>query len=409
MMSDNLFIILVLMTGAVIVLNLLVKSGLRRINLPPLVGYLCIGFGLGCLQNVGGVPGTPMDEIFTFLGKAGLVALLFRVGLESDLGALLHQLREASIVWWVNFSFSGILGYGCAYYLLGLPMIASLVVATAFTATSVGVSVAVWQDNGALSSPDGQLLIDVAELDDISAVVLMALLFALLPDLKQGASESGWAPALARQTAFFLVKLIGFGTLCYLFSRFVERRMTAFFRSLESRPDPMLSIVGIGFVIAALAAWFGFSLAIGAFFAGLVFSRDPQAVKMESSFLPVYDLLSPFFFIVIGLHIDPGVLRVAAGLGVVLALAAVVSKLASAGLPVFFTRGGRSALLIGASMVPRAEISMVIMENARALGDWAVTAPVFAAMVCVTLVTCVAGPLVVQSMLTRGLHQAKVK
>ena len=59
----------------------------------------------------------------------------------------------------------------------------------------------------------------------------------------------------------------------------------------------MLLVAGIGFVVAASAELLGFSLAVGAMFAGLVFSRDPEAVKMDACFSPLYELFAPFFFI----------------------------------------------------------------------------------------------------------------
>ena len=59
-------------------------------------------------------------------------------------------------------------------------LVPSLFVATAFTATSVGVSVEVWREKRTLNSRNGELLVDVAELDDITGVILMAILFALL-------------------------------------------------------------------------------------------------------------------------------------------------------------------------------------------------------------------------------------
>jgi Kef-type K+ transport system membrane component KefB len=49
------------------------------------------------------------------------------------------------------------------------------------TATSVGVGVAVWREEGSLDSKRGQLFLDVAELDDISGILLMAVLFAVAP------------------------------------------------------------------------------------------------------------------------------------------------------------------------------------------------------------------------------------
>ncbi|MFZ7110278.1 MAG: cation:proton antiporter [Desulfatiglandales bacterium] len=68
--------------------------------------------------------------------------------------------------------------------------ITSLIVTTALTATSVGISFSVWEDEGALQSSNGELLIDIAELDDISAVVLMALLFSILPLLQNDCPSS---------------------------------------------------------------------------------------------------------------------------------------------------------------------------------------------------------------------------
>jgi Kef-type K+ transport system membrane component KefB len=59
-------------------------------------------------------------------------------------------------------------------------------------------------------------------------------------------------------------------------------------------------VAGISFLIAALAGLLGFSVAIGAFFAGLVFSRDPDSVKLDGLFDTFYEIFVPFFFIGIG-------------------------------------------------------------------------------------------------------------
>jgi Kef-type K+ transport system membrane component KefB len=64
----------------------------------------------------------------------------------------------------------------------------------------------------------------------------------------------------------------------------------------------------------------GFAIAIGAFFAGLVFGRDPQGVHLEASFSSIYDLFTPFFFVGIDLHIDPATLTTALGLAAPLLL-----------------------------------------------------------------------------------------
>ncbi|MGB5984107.1 MAG: cation:proton antiporter, partial [Desulfobacterales bacterium] len=311
--------LVLLLVGALTAAALWLKSGLEHLGLPALIGFLLLGLTVRCANAGLGLFGAGDLAIIKFLGQAGLVTLLFRVGLESNLRGLLKQLRSASLIWTADVALSGLLGYASAFYLLNLGLTSSLVVATAFTATSVGISVAVWQEMEAINSPAGELLIDIAELDDISAILLMALLFAVLPQLSAQGLSAATVPLIAGQVALFLLKFAGFGLLCFLFSLYVEKPISRYFRELESAPDPMLSIAALAFVIAALAERLGFSTAIGAFFAGLIFSRDPETVKMESSFMPIYDFFSPFFFITIGLQLDPAALMAALGPGLLLA------------------------------------------------------------------------------------------
>lgn len=392
----------VLVFGALTVVAMLLKSGLGRIGLPSLIGFLALGLALRVADEAWGIFSETDRVILSFAGKAGLVTLLFRVGLESNLKGLLKQLRKASSIWMADVAVSGAVGYATAYYLLGMETITSLVVATAFTATSVGISVAVWQEMNALRSRNGELLIDIAELDDISAVILMALLFTVLPQLEgSGGPATVAIIPLAGQVGLFLLKLIGFGAFCFLFSRYVEKPVTHFFEKLETSPDPMLTVAGIGFMIAAMADSAGFSMAIGAFFAGLIFSRDPDTVKMEASFMPIYDFFSPFFFIGIGLNMDPTAMDTALAMGAVLAVAAIGGKFLADGLPVYFLEGRRAALLIGSSMIPRAEITMVIMQRGQAMGAAVVPAQVFNAMIVVSALTCLLAPFSVRSLLRR--------
>ena len=213
------------MIGTLIVLNMLIKSWLEQIRVPSLVGFLLIGVFIRLFEDQYGIISPAGNEIFELFAKIGLITLLFRVGLESDLQGLLKQLRSASLVWIGDVVLSGLFGFIAAYYVLGVPWVTGIIVATAFTATSVGISVAVWEEANALNAPNGELLIDIAELDDISAVVLMALLFALLPHLSQD-TGSGVYLLMGKTVGIFLLKIFGFGLLCFLFSRFVEKPMT---------------------------------------------------------------------------------------------------------------------------------------------------------------------------------------
>ncbi|WP_027369400.1 cation:proton antiporter [Desulfovermiculus halophilus] len=390
---------LILFTGAVVVTTMLVKGSLERTAVPPLVGYLLLGVGLSWVSDVWPLF-AEAGQTIGFFGQLGLVALLFRVGLKSDITVLVRQLRNASLAWILNVVLAGVLGYYLTASVLGYGLVSGLIVGAAFTATSVGVSVKVWEEKDALNSKNGALLVDLAELDDVSAVVLMALVFTLVPLLQNGGAVS-FVSALGTAGLGFVLKMAVFGALCYLFAVFWERPLTSFLQSVESRPDSTLTIVGFGFVVAALAGMLGFSLAIGAFFAGLVFSRDPKCISIDDAFVPLYDFFSPFFFVSIGYQLQLGAIVPGLEMGLVLAVAAVGVKVAANGLPVAMLSDVQSGTLVGMSMVPRAEISLVIMQKGMQLGDWAVDQALFGAMVTVSAITCLVSPMLVRFLLTR--------
>ena len=91
----------------------------------------------------------------------------------------------------------------------------------------------------------------------------------------------------------------------------------------------------------------------------------------------------------------------AMGMGLILAAVAIAAKVLANAIPLSLVRGGHSGLLIGTSMVPRAEIALVIMQKGMHLGDWAVDQKLFGAMVVVSAVTCLMSPVVVRMLLNR--------
>jgi Kef-type K+ transport system membrane component KefB len=394
--------LLVCLFGLLIVLAILIKGVLERIGLPPLVGYLLLGLGLRLLDDRFALLGEGGQEVIDFLAKIGVAVLLFRVGLESDLGGLVGQLRRACLIWIFNILGSGAIGFVVTRWLLGQDLIPSLIVAVAMTATSVGIPTRIWRNRKALDTPHGELFLDVAELDDLSGVVLMGLLFAVLPALKEESAHSSGALVLAgKELGLFAIKLVVFAGLCYLFSRYIEKRYTGFFRQLESSPDPMLVVAGTGLVVAAAAGLMGFSIAIGAFFAGLVFSRDPQKVRVDANFDSLYELFSPFFFIGIAVAIAPSSLVGGLGLGSVLLVAAVVGKIVSTTGPAWLICSRSEAVVLGVSMIPRAEITMVILQRGDSLGRWAMPQDLYSGMILVAAATCMLSPPVLRWLLDR--------
>ena len=390
----------VLLVGGLIGVSLLLKSLLYRVRIPGLVGWICLGLLCRIVDLRWSILTEPRLEILDFLSYLGVAALLFRIGLESDFGKLLGELRPATIVWAANVVLSGAVGFAASYFLLGLNAIQSLLLGVALTATSVGVTVTTWREAHMLDTREGHLLLDVAELDDASSILLMGFIFALLPALNgsgAGAPVKGFTTA----TLSFLGRMAALAGVCLLFARYAERPLMRFVAKQEDEPDQALTVASVGLIVAAVAALMGFSLALGAFFAGLAFSRDPRAIKLDASFKSVYELFGPFFFIGIGLSFSPEVGSRMLVPAVVLLLAAIVGKVAGTSVPAAATANWPHGLVLGISMVPRAEITMVILERGRAAGSVLLPPKVFSAMVVVSLLTCILAPITTLGLLKR--------
>ena len=146
------------------------------------------------------------NNTFAVLAQLGIAALLFRVGLKSHTQALLAKLPDASLIWIGDVLTNLLLGFLVSRYVLALPLETSLVIATAFSATSVAVSITVWDEMHKLNTSNGQLLVDVAELDDLSGVLLLAILLAIIPVL-QG-NEAALLPSVGVTMLVVLLKLV---------------------------------------------------------------------------------------------------------------------------------------------------------------------------------------------------------
>ncbi|MEL7010793.1 MAG: cation:proton antiporter [Cyanobacteria bacterium J06648_1] len=404
--AEALLLFIVLLVGITIIVGILIKAGLERVGIPALVGYLLLGVIVNSINGQIYFLVPSVREVYAFLAELGIISLLFRVGLESNLAGLIRQLPRASFILLGNLACSGILGFLAASKLLNLELIPSLFISIAMMATSVGISVSVWQEAKVLDTDNGELLVDIAEMDDIAAIALMSLFFAIIPVLN-GDVEGNILPVFVRTVFPFVLKVSIFATFCLVLFRYLEQPMTRWFERLEPAPDPMLMVAGTAFIIAALAGLMGFSVAVGAFFAGLAFCRDPDAINFDASFGTLYDFFVPFFFINIGLQLEVRSVDTSLKLVLVLLLVAIVGKVIGTGLPAILTTDRNTALLLSISMIPRAEIAMIIMERGRQLGDWAVSPQIFTSMVIVSAITCAGSPLLLRPLLQKTLYSCR--
>jgi len=397
MQSDYLILITL---GVLIILSPFVKSLMQRIGVPAPVGYIALGFLVSILDQQWRFITSAFENAFLVLAQLGVVGLLFRVGLKSHTKALLRKLPDASFIWLGDVLTNLLAGFLVSHYVLALTFETSLVVATAFSATSVAVSVSVWEELKLLNSGKGVLLVDVAELDDLSRVLLLAMLLALIPVLQSG---DGDLLSVAGATAVsMLLKLALFVVGCYLFAHYLEEDFTRLNREMEGSDTALsITILGTGLAIAALAGLLGFSLAIGALFAGLAFSRDPKAVRTDAKFAYFYEFFTPFFFIHIGMQVDPAAFFSSIEMGLLLFIVAALGKVIGVAGPALLSLGKTDAMILGVSMIPRAEIALVVVYQCHQLSGNIVPEDVYAGMVVVSILTSTVAPPILRSLLAK--------
>jgi hypothetical protein len=152
---------------------------------------------------------------------------------------------------------------------------------------------------------------------------------------------------------------------------------------------------------AAAAQAAGLALIIGAYTVGLAFSRVPAAPAMRDAVRPVYHLLVPIFFVVMGTLVDFRAMAPVFLFGATLTLLAIVGKTLGCGLvalAVGFNRLG--ALRVGIGMLPRGEVALIVAGVGLSSG--AIAADLFGVAVMMTIVTTLLAPPLLVPAFRRG-------
>jgi len=352
----------------------------ERLGQPPVLGELIGGMlaGAGWFHWL-----RPHDVTLHALAEIGAILLLFEVGLESDLGALL---RVGPAALWV--AVAGVvlpfgLGYGVAA-LFGLPKLAALFVGAALTATSVGITARVFGDLGVLSRRESRIVLGAAVADDVIGLIILAVISGLAG---KGSLSLGEIAGVIGVAFAFLVGSILIGQRCAAPMLHAARRM-------RSRGTLCSAAIAFCFALSALAALAGLAPIVGAFAAGLVLARTEHRVPIEPLVKPLADLFIPVFFVMMGAATDLSVLspatpdgRAALGLGAALAVVAVIGKVIGG-----LTCPGRGIdrWVVGIAMIPRGEVGLIFAGLGRQQGI--LTPSLYAAVLAVVLVSTLVTP-----------------
>jgi Kef-type K+ transport system membrane component KefB len=118
-------------------------------------------------------------EIIEVLSEIGVIILLFEIGLESDLGELLRVGPQAAAVAVIGVAVPFAAGTLGLLYLFHVPVIPAIFAGAALTATSIGITARVLAELQKLTSPEGQVILGAAVLDDVLGIIILAVVASL--------------------------------------------------------------------------------------------------------------------------------------------------------------------------------------------------------------------------------------
>ena len=395
---------LVLQIGIILFAVRLGGRLVKKIGVPPVLGELLAGVAIGpyALGSIA-LPGFPhgifplgegslavSTELYAFATVASII-LLFASGLETDLGLFLRYSVAGGVIGIGGAVISFAAGAFCGVALLHAPFMdpRCLFLGILSTATSVGITARILSDQKKMDSPEGVTILAAAVFDDVLGIIMLAVVLGIVA-LVSGHSGGGIsARAILAIAGKAFGIWLGFTALGLVFSR----QIAAFLKIFKHSFDFSVLALGIALILAGLFEQQGLAMIIGAYIAGLSLSKTDIAAVIQERIHGLYEFFVPLFFAVMGMMVNVREIASAPVLifGAVYTVAAILAKIIGCGGPALLLGfNGKGAFRIGAGMVPRGEVALIIAGIGLASG--ALNNQLFSVIIVMTLVTTLAAP-----------------
>ncbi|MBN6775333.1 cation:proton antiporter [Pseudomonas granadensis] len=270
--------------------SLVVIALFRRLRLPPVLGYLCVGL----LVGPSAFDWVNESEHLPDVAELGVVFLLFSLGLEFSLSKMI-ALRQVVFRLGSQQVLISTALLGLLLILLGMPVTPALLLGAGLSLSSTAIVTKELGSLGEVFSSHGQNAVGVLLFQDVVAVLLLTLI-----PVFAGSSERAWYWALPLTLGKTVVLFVGL----LLASRWLLPRL--FHEVAASRSAELFVLLAL--VIVLLTAWLthllGLSPALGAFLAGMLLGESHYRHQIEADIRPFRDILLGVFFVSIGMLID---------------------------------------------------------------------------------------------------------
>jgi len=317
--------------------------------------------------------------LIAFMGRIGVLFLLFYLGLEFSVTRLIKSGRSIAVGGsiYIGINFTAGLLYA---YLAGLPLKEVLVVAGIITISSSAIVAKVLFDLRRTANPETELILGIIMFEDVFLAIYLSLVSGIV---LSGATSVGGVLTSATLALAFILGLIVLGRLA---TPLLNRALR-----ISSNEVFVLVVFASLFLLAGLGETIHVAEAIGALLLGMILAETEHGQRIEHLIVPFRDFFGALFFFGFGLTIDPFALGGAVWLALGAVLLTIIGNVLAGML------AGRSAglspsgsLNIGLTIVSRGEFSIILANLAKAGGLLPLLQP-FAALY--VLILAIIGPL----------------
>jgi len=396
---------------AVALILLVAKLGghlFESFKMPAVLGELVGGIALGNLTLVG-------LDVFEFLrhqpaldilAEIGIIFLLFSIGLESELRAMLRLGSSSLLVATLGVVVPFFLGIGVSrWFLPDADALVHIFIGATLCATSVGITARVLKDLGKINTDESRIILGAAVIDDVLGLIILAVVTGAIAAVNAGGSFS------AGSIPLILLKAVMFFVCAILMGIFVSPRLFRIASRLRGTGMLLSAALIFCFGLSYLASIIGLAPIVGAFAAGLALEEvhyrdflDRGEHGLDEAIEPIASFMVPIFFVLMGIRVDLSTLAGGDVLGfaVVLTLAAVLGKQVCA---LGVLKPGANRIAVGLGMIPRGEVGLIFAGIGASLvlaGAPVIAPPVYSAVVFMVIVTTLVTPPILAWSLARG-------
>lgn len=313
--------------------------------------------------------------VIAFMGRIGVLFLLFYLGLESNVTRLIQAGRAiftgGTIYIGINFS------AGLAYaYLTGFSPTEILVIAGITTISSSAIVAKILFDYRRTANPETELILGITMYEDVFLAVYLSLLSGIV---LSGASSFTGVLSSASLALLFIVGLIFLGRLATPLLNWMLR--------ISSNEVFVFVVFACLFLLAGLGGTIHVAEAIGALLLGLVLGETEHSVRLERLVVPFRDFFGGIFFFSFGLTVDPFSLGGAVWLAIGAALLSVFGVVVAGQLAGRAAgHSGATSFNVGLTLLGRGEFSIIVARLAQSGGLLPLIQP-FAALYVLILAT----------------------